>query len=66
MAGNHEEKLWTFKEFLGHQDPLQKYQKDYIRSLYSILPLWDNDSETDELIDIVIEYGALTNPTGRS
>jgi hypothetical protein len=34
-----EDKVWTFKDVLGHKGPIKKYHKDYKGSLYNVLLL---------------------------
>jgi hypothetical protein len=41
-----EEKVWTFKDIIGHQGTLKKSHKDYNGSLYNVLLLWYDGSET--------------------
>jgi hypothetical protein len=55
-----EEKVWTFKDVLGHQGPLKKSHKDYNGSLYNFLLLWDDGSETYEPLDMVIKDDPIT------
>jgi hypothetical protein len=52
-----EDKVWTFKDVLG---PLKKSHKDYKGSLYNVLLLWDNGSETYEPLDMVIKDDPVT------
>jgi hypothetical protein len=55
-----EDKVWTFKDVLGHQDPLKNSYKDYKGSLYNVLLLWDDSSETYEPLDMVIKDDPVT------
>ena len=54
------EKVWTFKEILGHQGPLKKSHKDYKGSLYNVLLLWDDGSESYEPLGMVIKDDPVT------
>jgi hypothetical protein len=51
---------WTFKDVLRHRDPLKKSHKDYKGSLYNVLLLWDNGSETYEPLDMDIKDDPAT------
>jgi hypothetical protein len=50
-----EHKAWIFTDVLGHQGPLHKLDKDYKGSLYNVLLLWDDGSETYELLEMVLK-----------
>jgi hypothetical protein len=55
-----EENVWTFKDVIGHQGPLRKSHKDYKGSLYNVLLLWDDGSETYEPLTMVIKDDPIT------
>jgi hypothetical protein len=55
-----EEKVWTFKDVIGHQDLLKKSHKDYKSSLYNVLLLWDDGSKTYEQLKMVIKDDPIT------
>jgi hypothetical protein len=56
-----EEKVCTCKEDIGHQGPLKKSHKDYKGSLYKVLLLWDDGSETYEPLEMVIKSCSLNS-----
>ena len=55
-----EVKVWTLKDIIGHQDPLNRSHKDYKGSLYNVLLLWDDGSETYEPLEMVIKDDPIT------
>jgi hypothetical protein len=55
-----EDQVWTFKDVLGYQGPLKKSPKDYQGSLYNVLLLWDDGSETYKPLDMVIKDEPVT------
>jgi hypothetical protein len=55
-----EHKAWTFTDVIGHQGRLRKSRKDWKRSLYNVLLLWDDGSETYEPLEMVIKDDTVT------
>jgi hypothetical protein len=55
-----EHKSWTFTDVIGHQGPLRKSHKDWKGSLYNVLLLWDDGSETYEPLEMVIQDDPVT------
>jgi hypothetical protein len=47
--------LWTFQEIKGHQGPLPKSHPDYKGSKYNLTVGWDDGSETQEPLEILIK-----------
>jgi hypothetical protein len=50
-----EDQVWTFKDVLGHQVPLKKSRKYYKGSLYNVLLLGDDGSDTYKPLKMVIK-----------
>jgi hypothetical protein len=55
-----EDKVWIFKNILGHLGPLRKSHKDYKGSLFNVLLLWYDGSETYEPFNMVIKDDPVT------
>jgi hypothetical protein len=58
LSSDH--KVWTFTDVIGHQGPLRKSHKDWKGSLYNVLLLWEDGSETYEPLDMIIKDDPVT------
>jgi hypothetical protein len=54
-----EQKDWTLTDFIGHQGPLRKSHSDW-ESLYNVLLLWEDGSETYEPLEMIIKDHPVT------
>jgi hypothetical protein len=55
-----EQKLWLFTDFIGYQRTLRKSLKDWIGSLYNVLLLWEDGSDTYEPLEMIIKDDLVT------
>jgi hypothetical protein len=51
-----EQKVLTFTDVIGHQGPLIKSHTDRKGSLYNVLLLWEDGSETYEPLEMITKY----------
>jgi hypothetical protein len=56
-----EHKAWIFADVIGHQGLICNSHKDYKGSLYNVLMLWDDGSETYQPLEMVIKDDSI-NP----
>jgi hypothetical protein len=55
-----EEKVWVFICVQGHHGPLKRKDQTYKGSSYNVLVEWEDGSQTDEPLDIIIRDDPVT------
>ena len=50
---NPAEKLWTFKDIIGHEGPLSPTDRSYKGSTYNVMIAWEDGSQTYEPLNVI-------------
>ena len=55
-----EEKLWRFKDIIGHEGPLKPSDPNYKGSTYNVLVAWEDGTQTYEPLSSIAADDAMT------